>query len=104
MRGAIPVGTVRTWSAAVPRPYKDGGFAERLHQDATAGRSEPRPYKGATGVIEVRTSSFFDVAVDHFGGVAALGKSFADRLSEHHGSMAAAGAAERDCQVALPFA
>jgi len=37
-----------------------------------AGRGEPRPYKGRTGEIDFRRS-FFDVAMDYFGGVATFG-------------------------------
>src|SRR5580704_3178760 len=89
---------VRTWGAAVLRPYKSWRDVKRERQDAVRGRSKPRPYK------LVARPSFFDVAVDYFGGVAAVGEGCADGFGEHDGAVAAAGAAEGDRQVALPFA
>src|SRR5580704_24386 len=63
---------VRTWGAEVLRPCKSWPNVERERQDAVHGRSKPRRYK-----LVARTS-FFEVAVDYFGGVAALGEGFAD--------------------------
>jgi len=74
-RGTTAADIVRTWGAAVLRPYMTVarrceswiGYAREARQEAQTGWSKPRPDE-----IVIR-QSFFDVAVDYLSRVAALG-------------------------------